>query len=184
MMKNKFPPKSTTDLEIEMERRINVIERNVQEKINCLSEGNLPCQNCIILAKETTEALEKLKSDIILLKQELRDAILGLKQEIYPIMYDLKNSVKSLTNVQTTHKSALENMKREMNISISPFLRNTVSKALLGENCPICLEPMDDHEEIIVFICFHGCHSACFMNYMSNIEDEVPSCPVCRKKLE
>ena len=50
------------------------------------------------------------------------------------------------------------------------------SKEYLYDNCPICLEKMNDGGEIEVTNCYHGFHKSCWRKYNKDI------CPICRGK--
>ncbi len=51
-----------------------------------------------------------------------------------------------------------------------------VQEDLLQDNCPICLEPMEDLNEQKITLCEHTFHASCIDRWLSNHN----TCPVCR----
>ena len=50
-------------------------------------------------------------------------------------------------------------------------------KEKIGENCPICLETIDNEEEMFMTKCYHSYHKECWSKYNKN------TCPLCRTQI-
>ena len=62
--------------------------------------------------------------------------------------------------------------------SASCICRKFNDSKSLNEDCPICLEPYKENEELIILTCKHGYHESCLYSWVKI--REVTVCPLCK----
>ena len=72
-----------------------------------------------------------------------------------------------------------ENYLLKCKIKISPYLKNTFFNIIHDKNCSICLENMENVDDVTLLLCGHFFHTECILKSYETSDN----CPYCRNKI-